>query len=130
MKASMAAVLPGAISCLMAGYVCLRSFGACVDTAAPGQECRMTGTRSSGGCSAWCDSQRPCSGTKVLTEYNGCNECVSTDDDQATCIHLGCPENCEKRSIVIPCVCIHGACVEGPSLPPGPWMTTPEKRCS
>ncbi len=57
---------------------------ACTLVPLPGQTCKAKGESSGGSCSGQCTStNNPCSGSKTLTQYNGCNECKSGSSDQS-----------------------------------------------
>ena len=100
----------------------------CEDTWLSGQVCSYKSTATSGGCSGIPTGNPPvCTGTKTITEYSGCMQCAA--EGEQSCKSLGCPDICQKRNTVIPCVAVNGYCVEGPALPPGQYFDTPETLC-
>ena len=102
----------------------------CVDQTSGGLKCTTTPDTTSGGCSGSCPPGFVCAGGKTITQHSGCTSCGAGGEGDF-CTALGCPQNCLKRTIAIPCLCEPGiGCLEGPAKPPTGWNTTPERLCN
>lgn len=94
------------------------------------QKCQTVTTTTAGGCSG-ATPKAGCSGSKTITEHDGCTQCVlGTESTSCEATeNLLEARKCFKRNTVIPCMDQAGYCVEGPSGPPGAWAATYEKLC-
>ncbi len=96
------------------------------------QKCQTVTTTTAGGCSGKAPANGgPCTGTKTITEHEGCTQCVlgtESSDCVPTDNNLDA-RKCLKRTTVIPCINVGGNCIEGASGAPGDWTATYEKLC-